>query len=237
MVEETAGSGSPEAKEVVATSAADTPPRSDTERDQLATKVVDRFSLYAGGAGLIPIPAADIAAVAAVQLQMVRKLSEIYGVPFSANLGKSLIASLAGVAIPASTAAGVGSALKGIPIVGTAVGALTMSTVSAGATYLIGRTFIQHFASGGTLLDFNPPDYREFIRTSADKIKSGASSHAEKLSTGAKTGAEKLTAGAKSGAEMLKSGAAKAKTFIMGTRSSDEGIPKATSQETASSST
>jgi hypothetical protein len=24
--------------------------------------------------------------------------------------------------------------------------------------------FIQHFASGGTLLDFNPPDYREFIK-------------------------------------------------------------------------
>src|SRR5262245_2396166 len=236
MVEETAGSGSSEPKDVVPT-AADAPPKSDVERDQLATKVVDRFSLYAGGAGLIPIPAADLAAVAGVQLQMVRKLSEIYGVPFSANLGKSLIASLAGVAIPASTAAGVGSALKGIPIVGTAVGALTMSTVSAGATYLIGRTFIQHFASGGTLLDFNPPDYREFIRTSADRIKSGASSHAEKLSSGAKTGAEKLSAGAKSGAEMVKSGATKVKTFFRGTPSAGDEIPKAASTETASSNT
>jgi hypothetical protein len=25
--------------------------------------------------------------------------------------------------------------------------------------------FIEHFASGGTLLDFEPPDYQEFIKT------------------------------------------------------------------------
>src|SRR6185369_8260606 len=99
----------------------------------LATKLVDRYTLYAGGAGLIPIPAADIAAVAAVQLQLVRKLSEIYGVPFSENLGKSLIASLAGVAIPSSTAGAVGSALKAVPVIGTGIGAMTMSAASAGA--------------------------------------------------------------------------------------------------------
>src|SRR6516165_5413642 len=126
MEQETAGPGTPDKKEVVATSGAEAPPASDTERDRLATKVVDRYSLYAGGAGLIPIPVIDVPAVAAVQLQMVRKLSQTYGVPFSENLGKSLIASLAGVAIPASTAASVGSALKAIPIVGTAAGALTM---------------------------------------------------------------------------------------------------------------
>jgi hypothetical protein len=31
------------------------------------------------------------------------------------------------------------------------------------ATYAIGMVFIQHFSSGGTLLDFEPPNYREFI--------------------------------------------------------------------------
>ena len=36
--------------------------------------------------------------------------------------------------------------------------------------------FIQRFASGGTLLDFNPPDYREFIKTQREKLgtRSGA---------------------------------------------------------------
>jgi hypothetical protein len=30
---------------------------------------------------------------------------------------------------------------------------------------VIGMAFIEHFASGGTLLDFEPPDYEEFIKT------------------------------------------------------------------------
>ena len=44
-----------------------------------------------------------------------------------------------------------------------------MPVLSAGATYAIGKAFIQHFATGGTLLDFNPPDYREFIKVQKEK--------------------------------------------------------------------
>jgi hypothetical protein len=47
-----------------------------------------------------------------------------------------------------------------------------MPVLSAGATYAIGKAFIQHFATGGTLLDFNPPDYREFIRSHRDMWES-----------------------------------------------------------------
>lgn len=152
----------------------------DEQRDLLASQLVDRFSLWSGAAGLIPVPIVDVAAVGGVQLQMLRKLSEIYGVPFTQNRGKSIIASLAGSVIPASTATtaamGAGSLVKGLPGLGTLVGALTMPAISAGATYLIGKVFIQHFASGGTLLDFNPPDYREFIKAQKEKLaaRSGA---------------------------------------------------------------
>jgi uncharacterized protein (DUF697 family) len=151
----------------------DATPMTDERRDEEASQLVDRFSLWSGAAGFIPIPLVDIAAVGGVQLQMLRRLSEIYGVPFSDNMGKSIIASLAGSVIPASTATttamGIGSLLKGIPGVGTVVGALTMPAISAGATYVIGKVFIQHFASGGTLLDFNAPDYREFIKSQKEK--------------------------------------------------------------------
>jgi hypothetical protein len=60
--------------------------------------------------------------------------------------------------------------VKGLPGIGTAIGAITMPVISAGATYIIGKVFIQHFASGGTLLDFNPPDYREFIKAQKEKL-------------------------------------------------------------------
>lgn len=147
--------------------ALDTAKMTDEQRDETASKLVDRFSLWSGAAGLVPIPLIDIVAVGGVQLAMLRRLSEIYNVPFSDNLGKSVIASVAGSLLPASaattTAMGVGSVMKALPGVGTLVGALTMPVVSAGATYVIGKVFIQHFASGGTLLDFEPPNYREFI--------------------------------------------------------------------------
>jgi uncharacterized protein (DUF697 family) len=142
----------------------------DERRDELASEVVDRFSLWSGAAGLIPIPVADVAAVGGVQLMMLRRLSEIYGVPFSDNSGKSIIASLAGSVLPLSTATSAMSLAKGLPVIGWAVGALGMPALSAGATYVIGKVFIQHFASGGTLLDFNPPDYREFIKAQKEKF-------------------------------------------------------------------
>jgi uncharacterized protein (DUF697 family) len=150
-------------------------PATDAEREETASQLVDRFSLWSGAAGLIPIPLIDLIAVGGVQLQMLRKLSEIYGVPFTDNRGKSMVASLAGAIIPASTATTTamtfGSLIKGIPGIGSAVGALTMPVYSAGVTYVIGRVFMKHFASGGTLLDFDPPDYREFIKAQQAKFK------------------------------------------------------------------
>jgi hypothetical protein len=52
-------------------------PLTEAERDEQASQVVDRFSLWSGAAGLVPIPIVDVAAVAGVQLQMLRRLSDI----------------------------------------------------------------------------------------------------------------------------------------------------------------
>jgi uncharacterized protein (DUF697 family) len=143
-------------------------------RRVIAEKVVERFSLWSGVAGLIPLPLVDLATVGGVQIQMLRRLSQIYNVPFSANRGKALIAALAGSLIPASSGLGAASLIKSVPVAGTVVSALAMPVFSGGATYAIGMAFIEHFASGGTLLDFNAPDYREFIK--AQKAKHRARS-------------------------------------------------------------
>src|SRR6059036_2809099 len=200
MAQETTAGGTAESKDP-GTTGFDTASMTDQERDEAASKLVDRFSLWSGAAGLIPIPIVDMAAVGGVQLQMLRRLSEIYGVPFSDNRGKSIIASLAGAVLPASTATttavGVGSLVKSFPGVGTAIGALTMPVFSAGATYVIGKVFIQHFASGGTLLDFNPPDYREFIKAQKEKLgirRSAATPQAQSTSPSAAEPASKGTA-------------------------------------------
>ena len=134
------------------------------QRDETAAKLVDRFSLWSGVGGLIPLPFVDVLAVGGLQLQMLRRLSQLYDVEFSENRGKALIASIAGTMIPVTSGMGAASALKGVPILGMIASAFVMPVLSAGATYAIGKAFVQHFESGGTLLDFNPPDYKEFIK-------------------------------------------------------------------------
>ena len=113
---------------------------------------------------MIPLPFVDVLAVGGLQLQMLRRLSQLYDVQFSENRGKALIASIAGTMIPVTSGMGAASALKGVPILGMIASAFVMPVLSAGATYAIGKAFVQHFESGGTLLDFNPPDYKEFIK-------------------------------------------------------------------------
>ena len=71
--------------------------------------------------------------------------------------------------MPASSGVGAASVLKSVPVLGTIAASCVMPALSAGATYAIGKAFIQHFESGGTLLDFNPPDYREFIKAQKEK--------------------------------------------------------------------
>ncbi len=181
MAQEVTGSGATDARgPAKGATSSGAVEMTDAQRDELASQLVDRFSLWSGAAGLIPVPLVDVAAVGGVQLQMLRRLSEIYSVPFSDNMGKSIIASLAGSVIPASTATtttmGIVSLMKGFPGVGTMIGALSMPVFSAGATYIIGKVFIQHFASGGTLLDFNPPDYREFIKAQKERLSSRSTS-------------------------------------------------------------
>jgi uncharacterized protein (DUF697 family) len=160
------------------------------ERDEAAARLVDRFATWAGCAGFVPLPVVDVATIGILQLQMLRRLSQIYDVPFTDNRGKAMIASLAGTVVPLTSAIGAASLLKGLPIIGTAISALAMPALAGGATYAIGRAFIQHFVSGGTLLDFNPPDYKEFIRAQKEMWGGRATSrHADGAPDAAKNAA------------------------------------------------
>jgi len=153
---------------------------SDVQRDEKAADLVNRYTAWAAAAGVIPVPFVDVLAIGGVQLKMLRELAAIYNVEFSENIGKSITAALLGSLVPAGTAPvaaiGVASLLKFVPLVGTALASVSMPALSAAATYAIGKVFIQHFASGGTLLDFNPQDYREFMRQQvANRTKSSTS--------------------------------------------------------------
>jgi uncharacterized protein (DUF697 family) len=142
-----------------------------SDKDVAAQEIVKKYALYAAGAGLIPFPVVDFAAITALELKMLRDLGALYGMPFEQDRVRPIVASLIGGYSSTKIGYGVGgSMLKGVPLIGQAIGLVSVPAFGAGLTYAIGKVFIQHFASGGTFLDFDPEKVRHFFsKDSKDK--------------------------------------------------------------------
>lgn len=133
----------------------------EVQPDEAAQKIVKQYMMWAMGAGLIPFPLLDVAAIAGVQLKMLKEIADAYEVPFSEHRGKSIISALVGgVATPGLAFGTAGSLMKAIPLVGQTAGMVAMPIFAGATTYAVGKIFIQHFASGGTFLDFDPEKVR-----------------------------------------------------------------------------
>lgn len=130
-------------------------------RDQ-ADVLVARAVPWSMGVGLIPIPLVDCAAVMALQLKLLRQLSELYKKPFAETQAKAVIASLIGGILPTAIAGGSAATfLKFFPGAGSLLGAATVSAASGASTLAIGKVFIAHFETGGSLLDVNPAQLQD----------------------------------------------------------------------------
>jgi uncharacterized protein (DUF697 family) len=116
-----------------------------------ADDIVKEHILWAIGAGLVPLPILDIVAVTAVQLDMLKQLSSLHGVPFTESEGKIWVSALAGN-VMAQVGANV---IKLIPGIGTLLGGVSMSILAGASTYAIGQVAIDHFARGGTFDDID----------------------------------------------------------------------------------
>lgn len=136
-----------------------------------ADKVINSHVLVAMGAGAIPVPIVDVAAVTAIQLDMIRELSYIYDADFSESLGKNIISAVAG-----STIAKVGASLvKTIPVVGSFLGGVGMVALSGASTYAMGQVFINHLKSGGIMSNFDFDWAKKMYKEEFEKGKKYAS--------------------------------------------------------------
>ena len=52
-----------------------------SEKDLRAEEIIKKYAAYSAGAGMIPIPTLDMAAIAGVQLKMIKDLSAVYESP------------------------------------------------------------------------------------------------------------------------------------------------------------
>ncbi len=127
-----------------------------TSKQAEAETIANKYVAWSMGAGLIPVPLADLAAITGVQIKMLSEISKVYGVEFSENRCKSIVFSLlGGLGATAAAASVAGSFAKLIPGFGTLFGIATLPVLSGAITYAVGKVFVQHYESGGTFLTFD----------------------------------------------------------------------------------
>lgn len=141
----------------------------NTDRSKHADSVIRNHMIWSMGMSIVvPIPIADIFAVSAVQLDMIRQLCKVYDKDFSETQGKAIVTSLSSSTL---ARAGARSLVKLIPGIGTLVGGVAVSIFNGGSTYAIGEVFKKHFESGGTILDFDTERLKKVYKEKFEKGK------------------------------------------------------------------
>jgi uncharacterized protein (DUF697 family) len=120
-------------------------------RQQRADRVIKKHVVFSSGAGLIPIPLADLAAVTAVQVSMLEELAKIYQVEATQQVLQSFVTALTGGMLARLGA----SAIKAIPGIGSFLGGASMSIMSGASTYAVGQVAKNQLATTGNFAKVN----------------------------------------------------------------------------------
>lgn len=121
------------------------------QRRRKAVAIVERYANYSAVGGAIPVPVANAAALTALLVRMVKKLSDHYGMPFERNRTRSIIIGLMGGALPTGFAtiatSMITSFVPGYNLLGLAVSSVTSSAYARS----IGQLYIEHFENGAAV--------------------------------------------------------------------------------------
>jgi len=143
----------------------------------LTERLITRHVALAMGAAALPMPLVDVAAVTWVQVDLVARLAQRYGMEADRTRVKAAVLALAG-----ATAARIGGSLvKAVPGGGWIVGGATQLALAGATTYALGQVYREHFEADGSL---EGPDFeslreryetyvergRELARTLRDEV-------------------------------------------------------------------
>ncbi len=140
-------------------------------------RIVKLYSKIAAAVGLVPGGLLNFAAILAVQCIMVFKIAKTFNHVENKGRIRGAIISLIGSAIPAGIGQGAGIAVASIPavITGTAIYFIATPILAYAMTQAVGKVFIMHFESGGTLLTFDPRAFGEHFlkefKTAGGKVE------------------------------------------------------------------
>lgn len=135
---------------VVSVAAAVEAPAARPDRRARAVEIVRCHVLLAIGAGLIPLPYLDLAAIGALQLKVLAALARHYEVPFAQAEAEAIVSAVLGSVGSTLVAGGaLGTVAKFIPGVGTVTGLATLAVAGGSITYAFGQLAVGHFEAGG----------------------------------------------------------------------------------------
>ena len=135
------------------------------QRLDAAGEIIASSSKWSMGAALIPIPILDMAAIGAIQANMIVDLACVYDQKITKQAVRGVISVLLGTLVPAgATQMVVGSSTKLLPGYGTIIGAVSLATFGSAATYSIGKVFVRHFEKGGTFGTFSVSAIQEDLK-------------------------------------------------------------------------
>jgi len=133
--------------------------------EERAIAIVNLYAKIAGVVGLVPGGLLNFAAILAVQVTLVWRISNTFGHREGKERIRGMILSLLGSAVPTGVGGGMALAVASIPAVvtGTILGFVVTPVLAYAMTKGVGGVFIMHFESGGTLLTFDPKAFREYF--------------------------------------------------------------------------
>jgi len=109
-----------------------------------ANQLIHNHVVGAAAAAAIPLPLADLVAVTAIQLSLVRKLGRLYGADVGVDAAGAIGIGLFGALLPRVVASG----LKILPGIGTIGGGLAQCALSGATTWALAQSVRNRLVSG-----------------------------------------------------------------------------------------
>ena len=129
-----------------------------------ASNLIKEHTMYSLGSGMIPVIGLDVVANTAIQVELTRKLCQLYHIKFEEAQLRSILNALVGSTAARIYAMGTKSLLKLIPGVGTMVGGVVVGLYAAASTYASGEVLKMHIEQGGTLKDFDAKAMQKYYK-------------------------------------------------------------------------
>lgn len=134
------------------------------EKAQQADQIIKNHVWFSTIPGWLPIPFIDLAAVTAVQIDMIKQLCDLYDKDYNAQKGKAIVLALFNTIGGRLPAYAIRSSLKSVPVFGWILGGASLAAFAGASTYATGLVFKEHFDNGGSLKDINPESFKEFYK-------------------------------------------------------------------------